>query len=195
MNSTVVIMAKRPEWGRVKTRLASTIGNDRALMLYRFLLQHTLNCAEGLDAAVYWTGDGPIPENGFRCCEQSEGDLGHRMLEAIRQEQNDRSGVVVIGTDCPGLDRRVLLQAMQLLERHDVVLGPTLDGGYYLIAMRHPIEALFKNMPWSTDRVFELALNRCRALGLAVATLPKLSDVDTEEDMRMHPMLLEYLSK
>jgi uncharacterized protein len=182
MNKRIVVMAKRPELGLVKTRLAATMGNDKALSIYRVLLQHTLQCTEPFEGVVYWTGEGDTPNTLLDSSEQSNGDLGHRMSSAIEMEQNDRSGVVVIGTDCPGLSREILNLAMAVLDRNEVVLGPTFDGGYYLIGMKKLHMELFEQMPWSTASVFQLSLDRCRKMGLSVATLPMLSDIDTEED-------------
>lgn len=176
-------MAKRPQKGKVKTRLTATLGEDKALRIYNGLLQHTLDQVAGLDGAVYWTGEGIIPTNALAMREQIGADLGQRMLNAIRQEQNDRSGVVVIGTDCPGFNRELMLLAMDLLDRNEVVLGPTLDGGYYLIGMRCAHEELFHDIPWSTDKVFELTLAACRRFGWSVATLPMCADIDTEDDL------------
>lgn len=194
MNKALVIMAKRPEWGKVKTRLAATIGHDRALQVYSALLGHTLKVAAHFDGAVYWTGQGSTPTTALSAREQVDGDLGQRMSTAIRQEQNDRSGVVVIGTDCPGLRPEHIEQAMQLLERNAVVLGPTSDGGYYLIGMRSLQEDLFVEMPWSTDKVFQLTLDACRKRGLSIATLPIMADVDNEEDWRAQQQRWTWLA-
>jgi hypothetical protein len=91
--------------------------------------------------------------------------------------------VVIIGTDIPGINGQLLTSAVKSLQEHDVVLGPTVDGGYYLIGLRVPVPALFENMPWSTDQVYALTERKIQALGLSLAVLPKLRDLDTVADL------------
>ena len=123
--------------------------------------------------------------NGMNYFPQGEGDLGVRMESAFREAFSRGAGrVVLLGTDCPGLDATVMRAAFTALRRKDLVLGPATDGGYWLIGLRRPAPALFADMPWSTDSVLARTLGRARSLGLSVRTLEPLPDVDRPEDVR-----------
>jgi rSAM/selenodomain-associated transferase 1 len=118
--------------------------------------------------------------------DQTGDDLGARMASAFKQAlDSGYRSVVVIGTDIPGINGPLLTTAMNSLRDHDVVLGPTVDGGYYLIGLRSPLPALFENIPWSTDQVYALTEQRIQALGLSLKILPKLRDLDTVEDLHI----------
>ncbi|MFT5124294.1 MAG: rSAM/selenodomain-associated transferase 2/rSAM/selenodomain-associated transferase 1 [Kiritimatiellia bacterium] len=183
----LIIFAKRPEPGKVKTRLAATVGDDRALQIYRQLVAHTLKQARACRAklAVHfapveaevdmrtWLGDDLV------YIAQPDGDLGARMLAAFSPGRCS----VIIGTDCPGITDALIHQAFDQLDHADLVVGPTDDGGYYLIGAREPYPELFRAIPWSTDAVYALTRARAAALGLTVAELPQLSDVDVEADL------------
>ena len=122
--------------------------------------------------------------SGMDYYPQGEGDLGVRMEGAFRDAFSRGAGrVVLVGTDCPGLDAPVMRAAFAALRRKDLVLGPATDGGYWLIGLRRPAPALFADMPWSTDSVFERTRDRARSLGLSVHTLEPLPDVDRPEDL------------
>ena len=177
-------MAKRLALGQVKTRLAADVGEDKALAIYKRLLEHTLQWSEALTPVVYWTGIGQEPPHSLVSKEQVSGDLGMRMSNAASEELNTADGVVIIGTDCPELDSALVQQAFVYLHSHEVVIGPASDGGYYLIGMRAHFPMLFEDMPWSTSTVFEETLLRCRQSDLAVAVLPVLSDVDEWKDIQ-----------
>lgn len=116
--------------------------------------------------------------------QQSEGDIGCRMASAFQVSfEAGMNRVVLIGTDCPDLNAQLLTQAFQSLEQHDLVLGPAEDGGYYLIGLRRLIPELFMGISWSTAEVLQQTHSIARNLGLAVAYLPLLSDIDRPEDL------------
>ena len=92
--------------------------------------------------------------------------------------------VLIVGTDVPSLPLSYYQQALELLEKHDLVLGPALDGGYYLIGLNQSAPTLFENMPWSTDRVLPLTRAKAESLGLRIALLPEWRDIDRLEDLR-----------
>jgi hypothetical protein len=118
---------------------------------------------------------------------QSDGDLGRRLLAAFTAARDAGIGrAVMVGTDCPELQAAHLEQALQALGDHDLVLGPAADGGYYLIGARRPCPGLFRDMPWSTDRVLALTLARARDAGLRVRLLDLLRDLDTADDLAYH---------
>jgi len=189
----LLIFARQPVLGQVKTRLAAAIGEAAALAVYRELLTITAAAVEaaGIPATV-WLADvpgsatGELPEWPNTSWQlQPAGDLGHRMASAFAAAfAGGASAVAIIGTDCPGLRATHLEQAFALLKDHDVVLGPATDGGYYLLAMNELQAPLFANKEWSTATVRAATLADAAQLGLSVALLPELADVDTVADLR-----------
>lgn len=189
--SVLLLFIRNPRLGKVKTRLARTLGDAEALRIYRILLEKTRQAALGVDAERWLfysdfieTGD-EWPENGFRKKVQTGNDLGERMENAFRQAFSAGAGkVIIIGSDCPGLHGALLQQAFDRLDAADFVLGPTPDGGYYLLGMKQLEASLFRDIEWSTDTVGAETLRRIHATGNRCVLLPLLSDVDTEEDWR-----------
>lgn len=187
----LIIFLRKPELGKVKTRLAATIGPERALEVYATLLNHTLKCAAELDLErVAWTtGNGDVTELlapfDLVIREQQGNDLGERMEFAFeRAFAEGNSPVVIIGTDCPGVSEELLEQALYALQDHDAVLGPARDGGYYLLGLKRPFASVFRGMEWSTDTVARDTINVLNEHALTVHLLPVLIDVDTEDDLR-----------
>ena len=189
---TLIVFAKVPRPGRVKTRLAAAIGDARAASLYRVMGRRVLDGVRGgdyrlvayidpaheLDAARAWLGAAGAD---FRA--QEGGDLGERLVDAFRREFRRARRVCAIGTDAPAVDRRVVEGAFAELSSSDLVLGPALDGGYYLIGATGYWPDLFRDVPWSTEDVMTATLARARALKLRTATLEPLPDIDTIEDL------------
>lgn len=189
----VIIFAKAPVPGRVKTRLAADLGTERATDIYRELGYRTVEAlapgpwvttvyvdppdAHSIDAVTAWLGA------DVRYRGQTSGDLGERMRSAIDDELRCADAVCVVGTDIPGLDEATLRRAFGALDTHDVVIGPATDGGYYLIGMSRTRPELFEAIPWSTARVLERTLRRANAMGLSVAILDPRTDVDTVDDV------------
>ena len=194
-NGQICVFTRWPIPGHAKTRLIPALGPDGAAALQRDMTQHTLATARearadcGVDISVYFAGgtveqmaDWLGPDVVYT--PQGDGDLGARMLRAIRaSEESGRAFTVIIGTDCPQLSAGHLQAACELILAQDLVLGPACDGGYYLIGLRHPVVELFNAMPWGTDRVLELTLERARSQGLRTAQLEMLSDVDRPDDL------------
>jgi glycosyltransferase A (GT-A) superfamily protein (DUF2064 family) len=116
--------------------------------------------------------------------QQSEGDLGRRMALAFKDSFSaGMTSVVIIGTDCPDLKAKLMVKAFHALEQNDLVLGPALDGGYYLIGLRRLISELFTGISWSTAEVLEQTIRIAERLDLAIAFLPLLNDIDRPEDL------------
>lgn len=192
--SRLLVFARVPLLGRVKSRLAASIGNEAALETYRELLAITREAvvASGVPVTV-WLAEtaGPIPTAAetrewpalaVQC--QPVGDLGERMAAAFYHAFAEGAGrVVIIGTDCPGLRAAHLTHAFAALAEHDVVLGPATDGGYYLLGLRAPCPALFENKQWSTPTVLAETVAEARRLGLRVTLLAELRDVDDAADL------------
>jgi hypothetical protein len=190
----LLVFARVPALGRVKSRLAAGLGEPAALAVYHELLAITRTAImESQVPATVWLADTADPEptaaeaqewTGLATCGQPNGDLGHRMTAAFAAAFTaGASRVAVIGTDCPGLRATHLAQAFALLQSHDVVLGPATDGGYYLLGLRQPQPELFLNKTWSTDSVLTDTVADAHRLGLIVALLPELRDVDTAADL------------
>lgn len=191
----IVIFLRAPVPGNVKTRLAASIGADEAAAVYRRLTALTLTAAGMTNATVYLSYDGPLPGPSdrsprFTYLWQSPGDLGERMLHALADAQALHGRAILVGSDCPEISGEILEDALHQLRSANIVIGPATDGGYYLIGVSGPpAPGLFADLPWSTDRVFALTLDRCAEAGLQVAILPMLSDVDTLEDLTRFPGL------
>ncbi|MFT4679015.1 MAG: rSAM/selenodomain-associated transferase 1 [Litorivivens sp.] len=185
--SSLIIMAKPPIAGKVKTRLARGIGDENALVVYRNLLQHTMDVAQtsALKPEVFATEKSTyFDETGFDQHLQSEGDLGDKMDLACRQMLKSAQKVVIIGTDCPDISHKHIDEANNLLDSHDVVFGPCEDGGYYLLGLKIAHKELFENLPWSTESLLKLTLKRCLDAGISTVLLEELSDVDTIDDLK-----------
>lgn len=186
----LLIFARYPELGKVKTRLAADLGPDAALAAYRQLLFHTQAVVQPLPAArTLWLAAEPPPAapplwaGTPQRVQPAAADLGQRMAYAFAEAFAEGARrVVVIGSDCPGLSTALLTEAFAQLQHRDVVLGPAHDGGYYLLGLRQPQPALFEGITWSTDAVRRDTLAIAARLGLAVTELPTLRDVDTAED-------------
>jgi len=191
----LIVFTRRPEPGRSKTRLIPVLGAQGAADLQQQMALHTISHAREVArrepvALEVRFADGTADDmrgwlgNGMNYFPQGEGDLGVRMESAFREAFSRGAGrVVLLGTDCPGLDATVMRAASTALRRKDLVLGPATDGGYWLIGLRRPAPALFADMPWSTDSVLARTLGRARSLGLSVRTLEPLPDVDRPEDL------------
>lgn len=191
MSHLLLIFTKNPVLGKVKTRLAATVGDAEALRIYQLLLEKTRRAALDVEAgrwlfySDFLEPDDDWPETYFQKKLQTGHDLGERMENAFRQAFASGAGkVVIIGCDCPDLNGVLLQEAFQRLNEADFVLGPATDGGYYLLGMRQLEPALFRGIAWSTDAVRAETLKKMQAAGKTCFLLPELTDVDTEEDWR-----------
>ena len=186
----LILFYKNPELGKVKTRLAATLGEEAALAIYRLLAEHTLCITRPLpvDKVVYYAShidpSDQWPAGHYAKRLQQGNDLGERLLEAMGNAfANGYGSVVVIGTDCLELDETILRQAFLALENNQAVIGPAKDGGYYLLGVKQFIPALFQNKDWSTATVFADTVKDLEARKIAFSILPVLRDVDREEDL------------
>ncbi len=189
----VLVMAKAPRPGTVKTRLHPLLGPDGCAALQAELIRHTVEMTSSQGLRTYMAyapgegedslGDVHLPE--VRLMAQRGENLGQRLTSAVVEAFADGAGpLLVIGTDAPTLTGDHLTAALSTLEHKEVVLGPALDGGYYLIGMRHPHVGLFgiDAALWSTDKVLEATLALATDGGLSVELLAPLRDLDTPED-------------
>jgi len=189
--AAVAVLAKAPVAGFAKTRLIPRLGPKGAADLQARLTERALRTAlaSGVGPVTLWCAPDPghpafveaAARHGLALREQPEGDIGRRMLAAF--EANREGDLVLIGTDCPALGPDDLRDAAGALAGGaDLALHPAEDGGYGLIAARAPPPALFEGVPWSTDAVARLTLERAGDLGLRVAVLRTVWDVDHPAD-------------
>lgn len=201
----LVIMARYPEQGKIKTRLARSIGQEGTLRLYQaFLTDLAWRFASWTCHLLWAYTPTEVDFNAFiaslasldaslLCSFPQEGpDLGARLYQAFRFTQSRQfQRTILIGSDSPQISRTIVTQAQEALDSVDVVLGPAEDGGYYLIAMKEPHD-LFSDIPMSTDVVLQMTLERARSLGLSVHLLEPLFDVDKlPELLRLAHLLQE----
>jgi rSAM/selenodomain-associated transferase 1 len=187
MEQALIIFIKNPVLGKVKTRIASESGDSAALEIYKSLLEHTRLTVLKVDSArmLFYSDrverNDSWPEKKFSKNVQLGDDLGTRMLNAVKQA-SEYDKKILIGSDCPGITPQIIEQAYTFLDFHDVVIGPTLDGGYYLIGMNQIIPELFQHIPWSTDQVLAETIKVLQQKRLLYKLLPTLRDIDTLED-------------
>lgn len=184
-----MVFIRNPVFGKVKTRLAATIGDARALNVYKKLLDHTRSVSVALpcDKIVYYSdfipGEDEWKQSGFRQALQTGGDLGERMENAFDEALKQYQAVVIIGSDCHELRMEHLQHAFASLEEHSAVIGPAHDGGYYLLGLTTRIRELFHNKRWSSDSVFGETVNDLRMLNYPFDELELLHDIDKEQDL------------
>ena len=191
----LIVFARYPEAGKTKTRLIPALGSDGAAEIQRLMAGHVLNQCRTLRKhrpllidVQYDGGNRDLMETWlgreFSYTPQDKGDLGSRMFGAFsRAFRSGAHRIVLVGTDCPGITEEVLQSAFEGLGDADVVLGPTHDGGYYLISLHRPVRDLFVAMPWGTDKVLGKTKEAAERLGLSVRLLKRLTDVDRPEDL------------
>jgi len=189
----ILIFAKAPVPGRVKTRLSPALGSRSASDLHARLLLDTVArlATAGLAPLELWCAPDPeqhpFPElanrYGLELHRQQGANLGERMLGGATDALRRSSGVILVGTDCPLLDGAYLERALTALERQDAVLGPAEDGGYVLLGLKGVVDALFRGIPWGGDQVATMTRERMEALRWKWMELPALWDVDRPEDL------------
>lgn len=189
------LFTRFPLPGQTKTRLIPALGAVGAADLQRQMTEHLLRRFQGfcpersLSLDVHFTGGTYEQMSGWlgdeaKLTHQCEGTLGERLTFALQSGfAAGLERIVIVGSDCPDVTEDHIDQAMTLLQSQDVVLGPAVDGGYYLVGLSGLYPALFENIPWSTKRVLETTLEIAHRCGLSVALLNWLSDVDRPEDL------------
>jgi rSAM/selenodomain-associated transferase 1 len=194
----LLVFTRNPELGKVKTRLAKTVGNATALKIYIFLLERTRDIAVKVaaDRAVYYSVK--IRENDiwdasiFQKHQQIGEDLGIRMLHAFKNGfKAGYEKVMIIGSDLYDLTAETIENAFTALEKNEVVIGPAEDGGYYLLGMNSLEEKIFKNKDWGTETVRKDTLEDLK--DKKVFLLGELNDVDIFEDIEHHPAFQTFL--
>ncbi|MBK6913325.1 MAG: TIGR04283 family arsenosugar biosynthesis glycosyltransferase [Ignavibacteriales bacterium] len=194
--NAIIIFAKYPKHGNVKTRLAKTLGENVATKFYISCASHVFKESlklkktvvpflfypdrEQSDELKNWAG------RKFIYKIQNGTDLGQRMSNAFAEVfKNNFEKVLIIGTDIPDLSSGLINQALSELDKNDIVIGPSTDGGYYLLGMKKFHLDLFNNIQWSSEEVLNKTLNIINQQDLMFTLLPKLMDIDTEEDLKL----------
>lgn len=188
----LILFYKIPVLGKVKTRLARSLGDPKAMEIYQKLLNHARKVAkeQGLATPYWYVDETPdlINENMF---VQKGANIGERMENAIDEQfKSGGKKVALFGSDCYGINKEIIEEAFRALDKYDIVLGPANDGGYYSIGMKRMQRFLFDGITWSTPEVKDQTIEKCHKHGLSVYELPLLTDVDTPEDLKAYPGLL-----
>ncbi len=188
-----MVFMKNPVKGKVKTRLAATIGNDNALEIYKMLLQQTafvISTLNNCDKAIFYSDF--VDENDLwgehanQKYLQNGIDLGARMNNAFDFSfKNGYEKIIIIGTDCYDLKSEIIENGFEVLNKSNVVIGPATDGGYYLLGMKQLHQKLFENILWSTENVLNDTIQILKKSQLTYHLLPVLSDIDTEENLHL----------
>jgi rSAM/selenodomain-associated transferase 1 len=195
MSTALIIFAKAPIPGEVKTRLCPPLTPDEAASLHGTLVLDTIERTKNLPGVSLYVAGAPDHAHPFfkvlegrygaKLLPQRGPDLGTRMRWAMQDAfEQGVQDVILTGTDLPTLPRAHLTEALKLIKTHDVVLGPTPDGGYYLIGLRRMIPDLFDGIAWSTASVFAETKKKIESAGLSLGLLPECRDLDTLEDLK-----------
>jgi len=190
MENAVIIFVRNPILGQVKTRLAKTMGNARALKVYERLLEHTHHVLQNIDCHKFvFYADGintndMWPASLYIKREQKSGDLGEKMLAAFSDVfKEGYRKVLIVGSDCYDLTNEIVEEAFEKLHHTDLVFGPAADGGYYLFGQKQVHQQIFNVKEWSTATVLSESLMLAEQDALSYTLLPVLQDVDEEKDV------------
>ena len=191
----IIIMTRYPEPGRVKTRLIPALGAAGAAQLHQRMVEHTMLTVRSFTPAspagifvffnggskelmASWIGD------EAEYLPQADGNLGDKMRAAFHAVFNRGFKVVtMIGSDCPAIDSHILRQAFSSLAQADMVVGPAVDGGYYLLGLKQVYDQLFEGISWGGNKVLTQTLSAARNQRITVSCLPELGDIDRPEDL------------
>jgi len=208
----LLIFMRTPQPGKVKTRLARSLGTEKAAEFYRLCTDTTIGEIKQLSRVVerYIFFAEPVDKYemrhldglGFKVAVQEGESLGQRLCNAFgRVLEKGAQKVVIVASDVPDLSAKIIKEAISGLDNSDVVIGPCYDGGYYLIGMKELHEELFDSISWGTERVYQQTLDAAKKKGLTVSQLPILIDIDTEADLRQwsevdghkEPALMDFI--
>jgi rSAM/selenodomain-associated transferase 1 len=194
-NSALIIIAKYPEKGRVKTRIQG-LSDEQRTELYKKLLDLTmkkLSSIPGVDTFIAFAPDSA--EDYFKrfrvkLIPLHEGDLGTGMYKAFNEVFSaGYQRAALVGADIPDLSSAIIMNAIDVLSSHDLVFGPAQDGGYYLVGMRTLIKEVFEDVPWSSDQTLEKSLDQSKKFKYSVGFTETLSDIDTIKDVKRAGLL------
>jgi len=199
MADQLILFTRFPEPGRVKTRLIPALGKTGAAELHRQLTEHCLKqispvlTGSDKNLTIFYTGGSSKLMQTWTpnipLIKQQGDSLGQRMAAAfIRIQTKHKQRIILFGADCPDLDEKTITQALELLKNHDLVFGPTFDGGFYLIGINaryqtSNLRELLTDVPWGTDEVLQKTIAHADVLGSSYGLLTTLHDIDYPEDL------------
>ncbi len=188
MTKGVIVFLKNPEVGKAKTRIASTAGPEKALSIYKELLSITHDIVDRVEAKryLYYThfinSSDQWDNQRFFKTIQTEGHLGNKMKAAFSEVLKKVEKAIIIGSDCPYITPELINEGFDALAQNDVVIGPTFDGGYYLLGLKKVVPEIFEQIEFSTANVFKDTLSILVKKGHSYKILQKLNDVDYYDD-------------
>ncbi len=194
----LIVFVKNIKLGKVKTRLAKTVGNENAFTIYKALVETTEKATNALqiDKHIYFSDmviDTKWP-NHYKTT-QNGNDLGERMLNAFKNGfEKGYEQIVLIGSDLPEISASIIEEAFHKLNQKEVVFGPAEDGGYYLIGLSKLHSSIFENKPWSTNSLLNITLEELKQNNIDVSLIQTLNDIDTFEDLKQYPEFLKLIS-
>lgn len=194
----VIVFVKNIKLGKVKTRLAKTVGNEAAFTVYSALVDITERATSQLntDKRIYFSDaivDSKWPLE-YKNVQQGK-DLGERMKNAIAQGFADGyQNIILIGSDLPTISNDIITHGFDSLKDNEVVFGPAQDGGYYLIGLTKMQHCIFENKPWSTNKLLDLTLEELKSKNIKFGLIETLNDIDTFEDLQAYPDFLKLIS-
>ena len=187
----LIVFVKNPEIGKVKTRLAKSIGDANALAIYLLLLNHCFELTEAIkqDVVIYYNkfidSEDQWSNSSYKKFLQKGDDLGSKMSNALSEQLNlGYKKACLVGSDIYDLDASIIYDSFEILDKKDIVIGPAVDGGYYLIGLKQPREDIFKISNWSTSSVFKDTTDIVSDLNLTFGVTEILNDIDTIDDLR-----------
>lgn len=196
----LIIFCKAPIGSIVKTRLSPLLSESQRLKVYLYLLEKNIKTLSNLpftDTILYYTppeGKSFFEKYALNGFPQSGKDLGERMYNSLDETfSQGYKKCIIIGVDIPDITTDIVINAFYALDDADLVLGPALDGGYYLIGMRKLIKDVFEDIPWSTDGTLKATVKKAESIGLSYYLTQPLSDIDTPEDLNRFPEILKFL--
>ena len=186
--SLLIVFVKNIKLGKVKTRLAASIGTEGAFQVYKHLVEITENVTTQVfsEKRIYFS-DTIIDEKWKKTPKyvQKGADLGQKMQNSFKKGFDDGyDKIILIGSDLPDINPQIIQHAFDELENNEVVFGPAEDGGYYLVGMNKRHDVIFENKPWSTEGLLTITLNQLKEQGINVSLLGRLNDIDTIEDLK-----------
>ncbi|MCK0107770.1 TIGR04282 family arsenosugar biosynthesis glycosyltransferase [Flavobacteriaceae bacterium S0825] len=194
----LIIFVKNIKLGKVKTRLAKTVGNENAFKVYKALVKVTEKATSkiNVDKRIYFS-DNIVDEkwpNDYKTIQKGT-DLGERMSNAFQDGFDDGyEKIALIGSDLPNISTKIIQDGFNELQNNDVVFGPAEDGGYYLIGMSKFHNCIFENKAWSTSVLLEETLAELKQKKIEVSLIETLNDIDTFEDLQEYPKFLKLIS-
>lgn len=188
--SALIIFQKNSILGKVKTRISIDVGDEAAMDIYQQLVRHTHEVCGSVPVQKFLFYSDFIPDDisgfsqDYQFEVQSGNDLGSRMENAFQKLfAKGYEKIIILGTDCGELQSRIVVQAFEYLDTHEVIIGPARDGGYYLLGMKKMIADLFREIPWSSEKVLFMTMEKLERQN-SYELLEILSDVDRIEDWK-----------